>query len=71
MAKYFHDNPGTIDYVYDYTFGYYPAGVGIEQFAQGPIPVGIFTFCLRNTFPKELASISNYVKFEINGVRMS
>lgn len=48
IAKFFRDNPGTVDYVYDYTFGYHPDGVGLEQFAQGPIPVDIHVYVTRH-----------------------
>lgn len=48
IAKYFRDHPGSVDYVYDYTFGYNPSGVGIGQFAQGPIPVDIHIYVSRH-----------------------
>jgi len=48
MAKFFRDNPGSVDYVYDYTVGYYPCGVGIEKFLQGPIPVEVHIHVTRH-----------------------
>eukprot|EP01111_Echinosteliopsis_oligospora_P012249 TRINITY_DN4174_c0_g1_i1.p1 TRINITY_DN4174_c0_g1~~TRINITY_DN4174_c0_g1_i1.p1 ORF type:complete len:315 (+),score=37.65 TRINITY_DN4174_c0_g1_i1:153-1097(+) len=48
MAKYLRDNPGTIDYVYDVTFGYYPGGVGLFTFLQGPIYTNIHVFVARH-----------------------
>ena len=41
IAKYCKDNPGVVDYVYDYTFGYGGGGVGVWTFLQGPVYTGI------------------------------
>jgi len=48
IAKYFRDNPGCVDYVYDFTFGYNGGGVGFWKFFQGPIYTDIHVFVRRH-----------------------
>ncbi len=69
IAKYFYDNPGSVDYVYDYTFGYYPAGVGIERFAQGPIPVGILKYIPTKTIQLYISLDNRHISiFSCEGI---
>jgi len=48
IAKYCKDNPGAVDYVYDYTFGYGGGGVGIWTFIQGPVYTDIHVHVTRH-----------------------